>query len=285
MERNNNTDLRFLGKTCRLYIYRISSHGVYLTSGDDPDFEVLLPKNQVPHGAQKGDILDVFLYRDSEDRMIATTAEPYIKLHETAVLEITDTTPIGAFADWGLAKDLFLPFKEQTTRLHKGDRVLVALYADKTGRLCATMRIYDYLNCENPYKKGDHVTGRVYEILDAFGVFVAVDDRYSALIPHNEMTREFVIGETVEARIKEVTAEGKLTLSLQEKVKVQMGRDAEKIYTRLQKAGGFLPFHDKTSPEIIKREFAISKAAFKRAIGRLMKEKKIEITEKGIRLP
>lgn len=271
-----------LGRTARLYIVEKSKNGVYLGSGDDRSLKVLLPNNQVPDKWEKGDILDVFLYKDSEDRLIATTAAPYIQLHQIACLTVTDVTHIGAFLDWGLAKDLFLPFKEQTTRVHVGDNVLVALYVDKSERLCATMHIYDYLNCDSPYEKSDHVTGQVYEIIDTFGVFVAVDGMYSALLPHNEMSRELHVGEEIHARIKEVTAEGKLTLSLQEKVKVQMGMDAELVLQRLEKAGGFLPFHDKTSPEIIKREFKISKAAFKRAIGRLMKQGKIEIKENGI---
>lgn len=279
-----NIEQRFLGKKNRLYIIKKSKFGVYLSAGDCPELEVLLPNNQVPEGAEKGDILDVFLYKDSEDRLIATTKEPYITLHETAILTVTDVTNIGAFLDWGLAKDLFLPFKEQTKRVRTGDRVLAALYIDKSGRLCATMHVYDYLKCNSPYKEGDRVEGYVYEIIDAFGVFVAVDNCYSALIPHNEMTRELTVGETIQARIKNITEEGKLTLSLQEKVKIQMGMDALQIYERLQDAGGFLPFHDKTSPEIIKREFKTSKAAFKRAIGRLKKQGKIEITENGIQL-
>jgi hypothetical protein len=279
-----NIEQIFLGTKSHLHITKKSKFGVYLSSVDYPKLEVLLPNNQVPDGAKPGDTLEVFLYKDSEDRLIATTTEPYLCLHETAVLRVTDVTNIGAFLDWGLAKDLFLPFKEQTTRVHMGDNVLVALYIDKSSRLCATMHVYDYLKTDSPYKKGDRVQGTVYEILDSFGVFAAVDNCYSALIPHNEITRDFQIGESIEARIKEVTDDGKLTLSLQEKVKVQMGMDAELIYERLQQAGGFLPFHDKTSPEIIKREFQISKAAFKRAIGRLMKQNKIDITENGIRL-
>lgn len=271
-----------LGTTQRLYIMRKSKFGVYLGSGNDRDFEVLLPNNQVPEKAEKGDILDVFLYKDSEDRLIATTTEPLVKLHQTAVLKVTDVTKIGAFLDWGLKKDLFLPFKEQTVKVRTGDMVLVALYLDKSERLCATMHVYDYLKKDSPYEKGDKVNGLIYEIIDAFGTFVAVDDSYSALIPHNEMNRELCVGQRVEARIKDITEDGKLTLSLQEKVKEQMGKDAEQIYERLLEAGGFLPFHDKTSPEIIKREFKTSKAAFKRALGRLLKQKKIKITENGI---
>lgn len=275
---------KFLGTTARLYIKRTSKFGVYLGAEDYPEFEVLLPGGQVPPDARRGDYMEVFLYKDSEDRLIATTASPRIQLGQVAPLTVTDVTGIGAFLDWGLAKDLFLPFKEQTTKVHVGDTVLAALYVDKSARLCATMHIYDYLRCDSSYRKGDRVQGRIYEILDSFGAFVAVRDTYSALIPHNEMTRELKVGEEISARIKEITPEGKLTLSLQEKVKTQMGIDAERIFKRLEEAGGELPFHDKTSPEIIKREFCISKAAFKRALGRLLKAGKIEITEAGIRL-
>ena len=277
-----NTEQLLLGTTANLYVLRFSRFGVYLGSGTDRNFEVLLPNNQVSDSLEKGDKIDVFLYKDSEDRLIATTEVPYLQMGEVAALKVKDITNIGAFLDWGLAKDLFLPFKEQTARVRMGDTVLVTLYIDKSERLCATMKIYDYLSCESPYKKGDKVHGRIYEITDSFGCFVAVDDEFSALIPHNEMTRELKVGEEVDARVKEVTEEGKLTLSLQEKVKVQMGMDADRIYSRLEEAGGYLPFHDKTSPEIIKREFQISKAAFKRAIGRLMKQKKIQIKEDGI---
>ena len=164
------------------------------------------------------------------------------------------------------------------------DECLVALYLDKSSRLCATMHIYDYLRTDGDFTEGDHVDGIVYEILDSFGAFVAVADKYSALIPHNEMNRELHVGDNVHARIKEIREDGKLTLSLQEKLPVQMGMDAESILARLEAEGGFLPFHDKTSPEIIKREFKMSKNAYKRAIGRLMKEKKIEIRSDGIKL-
>ena len=279
-----NANESLLGRFARLYITKITKSGAYLASYEDRDFEVLLPGSQLPKPCEKGDILDVFLYRDSEDRLIATTAKPYVTLHQTAALTVKEVTDIGAFLDWGLAKDLFLPFKEQTYRVKAGDTVLAALYIDKSSRLCATMRVYDYLSRDSSYQKGDHVEGRVYEILDSFGAFVAVDNRYSALIPRNEMTRELQVGEPVAARVKEVTADGKLTLTLQEKIKVQMNMDAEKILARLSEAGGFLPFHDKTSPEIIKREFQMSKAAFKRAIGRLMKQGEIQITDSGIRL-
>ncbi len=277
-----NIEKQFLGTFTRLHVIRKTKYGVVLSSGKLPQLEVLLPNNQVRPETETGDFYEVFLYKDSEDRLIATTQQPYLTLGELAALTVKDVTSIGAFLDWGLAKDLFLPFKEQTTKLHTGDTVLVTLYIDKSERLCATMRVYHLLSTESDYKKGDHVHGRIYEILDSFGAFVAVDDQYSALIPHNEMTRELHVLDEIDARIKDITPEGKLTLSLQEKIRQQMGKDAELIYRRLEQAGGFLPFHDKSSPEIIKREFQMSKAAFKRAIGRLLKEKKIKQTENGI---
>lgn len=275
---------KILGRVQRLYVTKQTKNGVYLGSYEFPELHVLLPNNQVPEGIEKGDILTVFLYKDSEDRLIATTTVPRVLLGEFARLSVTDVTNIGAFLDWGLAKDLFLPFKEQTHRVKKGEEVLAALYIDKSGRLCATMHIYEYLKTGGDFTAGAHVDGMVYEILESYGAFVAVEDMYSALIPHNEMNRELHVGDTVHARIKEVREDGKLTLSLQEHVPVQMGMDAERILERLTADGGFLPFHDKTSPEIIKREFQMSKNAFKRAIGRLMKEKKIDIRPDGIRL-
>ncbi len=278
-----NIEDKVLGRTMRLCALEQTKNGCYLGSYEYPGWKVLLPNNQVPEGTRKGDIFSVFLYRDSEDRLIATTTTPYIELGRIARLRVTDVTNIGAFLDWGLAKELFLPFKEQTHRVRKGEEVLAALYIDKSNRLCATMHIYDYLTVGGDFAVNDHVDGLVYEILDSFGAFVAVEDKYSALIPHNEMTRELQVGETVHARVKAVREDGKLTLSLQERIKVQLGVDAERVYQKLVAAGGYLPFHDKTSPEIIKREFGMSKNAYKRAIGRLLKQKKIVLEEAGIR--
>ena len=277
------TEKDILGTMQKMRMIRPCKFGIYLGIKEFPSLEVLLPNNQVPDKIKKGDEIEVFLYKDSEDRLIATKELPLLKKGEVAYLSVKDVTKIGAFLDWGLAKDLFLPFKEQTCRVRVGDKVLVALYVDKSSRLCATMHVYSYLSTESGYGKGDHVRGVVYEITESYGVFVAIDYKYSALIPHNEMSRVFHVGEEVSARVKAVTEDGKLTLSLQEKVKVQMGVDADKILARLEEAGGYLPFHDKTSPEIIKREFQISKAAFKRALGRLLKKGMIELNEEGIR--
>lgn len=243
---------------------------------------VLLPKNQVPEGIKIGDSIEVFIYKDSEDRPIATTTIPELTLGKIALLRVKEVTSIGAFLEWGLAKDLLLPFKEQTVRVHSGDHVLVALYIDKSKRLCATMKIYDYLDCSSPYKKEDRVIGTVYEIIDNFGAFVAVDNHYHGLIPSKELHRNLKVGDSVEARVTQVKEDGKLDLSIREKSYIQLDADADFIFEKLQKSGGFLPYHDKTDSDIIKKEFELSKNAFKRAIGRLMKEGRITISDTGI---
>lgn len=268
-----------LGKKQVLTIVKQVEFGVYLGTEKE---KVLLPKKQVPEGAEPGDPVEVFLYKDSQDRLIATTNEPLLTLGELAVLEVAETGKYGAFLKWGLEKDLFLPFKEQTSRVKKGDKCLVTLYVDKSQRLCATMRVYELLRKDSEYKKDDMVTGIVYETSQQFGAFVAVDNQFSALIPRRELFREMPVGTIVHARITSVKEDGKLDLSLREKAFVQMDADAEMIYEKMKSQNGMIPFTDKADPEIIKREFGMSKAAFKRAVGRLLKAGKIEIGEQKI---
>ena len=265
-----------LGEKQVLTVVKKVDFGVYLGSDEE---RVLLPKKQVPEGIEAGDPVEVFLYKDSSDRMIATTNEPKITVGELAVLEVVDVGRIGAFLDWGLEKDLLLPFKEQTVKVENGDRCLVSLYVDKSGRLCATMKVYPLLRTDSPYKKDDMVRGTVYGISREYGVFVAVDDRYSALIPRREVYGRMYIGQQVEARVAEVKPDGKLDLSVRGKIPEQMDADAQQIMERIVKNGGFLPFTDKAEPERIKTEFGMSKAAFKRAVGRLLKQGRITIDE------
>lgn len=265
-----------LGEKQVLTVVKKVDFGVYLGSDEE---RVLLPKKQVPEGIEPGDPVEVFLYKDSSDRMIATTSEPKVTLGSLAVLEVVDVGRIGAFLDWGLEKDLLLPFREQTVKVEKGDRCLVSLYIDKSGRLCATMKVYPLLRTDSPYKKDDMVTGTVYEINREYGVFVAVDDRYSALIPRREMYGKMSTGQRVEARVAAVKSDGKLDLSVRGKIPEQMDADAGRIMARIEKSGGSIPFTDKADPERIKAELGMSKAAFKRAVGRLLKQGKIEIRE------
>ena len=270
-----------LGTKKTLMVVKEVEFGVYLGNSQE---KVLLPKKQVPEGVEVGDPIEVFLYKDSSDRLIATTNEPKIMLGELAVLNVAATGGIGAFLDWGLEKDLLLPFREQTAPLKKGDQILVALYIDKSQRLCATMKVYERLRTDSPYKVDDQVEGIIYELSDNFGVFVAVDNLYSALIPKREAFGKLRVGDRVKARVVKVKEDGKLDLSVREKAFLQMDADADLIMKRMEEYGGSLPFTDKADPELIKKEFALSKNAFKRAIGRLLKEGKIEIREKSIEI-
>ena len=270
-----------LGERQVLTVVKKVEFGVYLGSDEE---RVLLPKKQVPEEIEVGDPIEVFLYKDSSDRMIATTREPKITIGNLAVLEVVDVGRIGAFLDWGLEKDLLLPFKEQTTKVEKGDRCLVSLYIDKSGRLCATMKVYPLLRTDPPYKKDDTVQGTVYEVSREFGVFVAVDNKYSALIPRREVYGRMYPGQKIEARVAAVKADGKLDLSIRHRIPEQMDADAQKIVERMEKSGGVLPFTDKADPERIRDELGMSKAAFKRAVGRLLKQGKINIGEAKITL-
>ena len=270
-----------LGKKQTLMVVKEVEFGVYLGTKEE---RVLLPKKQVPEGVEIGDPVDVFLYRDSQDRIIATTQEPKITLGEVKALTVSDTSRIGAFLDWGLEKELLLPFKEQTAKVQKGDECLVRLYIDKSGRLCATMRVYEDLSKDSPYKKDDHVEGIVYELSDNFGVFVAVDDKYCAMIPKREVCREFRVGERIKARVTGVKPDGKLDLSAREKAFIQMDQDAEKVMKYLEDHDGIIPFTDKADPELIRKEMGFGKNAFKRAVGRLLKARKIVIKEKSIEI-
>ncbi|MDE7018202.1 MAG: S1 RNA-binding domain-containing protein [Lachnospiraceae bacterium] len=272
-----------LGEIQTLTIVKKVDFGVYLADSEQPEEKVLLPIKQVPVGAGIGDSLEVFIYRDSKDRLIATTNRPKLTLGGVARLRVVQTGQIGAFLDWGLEKDLLLPFKQQTKKVREGEECLAALYIDKSSRLCATMNVYPYLQKDSSYQKDDKVSGTVYEISNNFGAFVAVDDQYSALIPKQELYGEIHVGDTVNARVTEVKEDGKLSLSIREKAYLQIGQDAEKILQIIDSFDGVLPFSDKASPETIRRETQMSKNEFKRAVGHLLKERKIIIGEKSIR--
>ena len=271
-----------LGKRQLLTVVREKEFGVYLAEDPKDETAVLLPAKQVPAGTRAGDRLEVFIYRDSEDRLIATTREPKLQVGETAVLTVKETGKIGAFLDMGLEKDVLLPFKEQTERVRPGQQCLAALYVDKSGRLAATMKVHPYLSGDSPYEKDDRVSGMVYEVSPQIGAFVAVDGRYYGLIPAKEFFGNVRPGDTVQARVTKVRDDGKLDLSLNEKAHIQMNTDAETVMEALEARGGVLPFTDKADPEIIRQEFAMSTNAFKRAVGHLLKEGRVRITGKTI---
>ncbi len=273
-----------LGKVQKLVVVRSTQIGMYINSIDNKDKDaILLPNNQVIEGTIIGDEVEVFVYKDSEDRMIATMKKPMLTIGELAILKVVETTKIGAFLDWGLEKDLFLPFKEQMGTVKKGSTYLVGMYVDNSNRLCATMNIYNFLSTESPYKQNDKVKGIVHSISKGMGVFVAVDNKYSGLIPKKELYDSYAEGDIVEARVNRVRQDGKLELSLRKEAYNEIEDDSQKIMERLKSNGGTLQINDKSTPERIKAELNISKAAFKRAVGRLLKEGAIEITDIGIK--
>ncbi|WP_026491645.1 CvfB family protein [Butyrivibrio sp. XPD2002] len=271
-----------IGEKQELIIIKQVDFGVYLAEKEGSDDKVLLPKKQVPEDAKLGDKLSVFLYKDSDDRLIATTRTPKLMLGQVNMLKVNDVGKIGAFMDWGLEKDVLLPFREQTRKVKAGESVLCALYVDKSGRLAVTMNVYEFLRTDSPYHKEDRVRGTVYETSSNFGVFVAVDDIFSALIPKKELYGDIKIGDEITARVIEVREDGKLTLSVREKAYLQIDTDAQVILEKMEKNGGVLPFTDKASPERIREEMSMSKNEFKRAVGHLLKEGKIEIGESDI---
>lgn len=273
-----------LGKTQELVIHRINEHGGFIGESGDSKNVVLLPGKQLPEGAKEGDTVKVFIYRDSRDRLIATVKKPAMELGQIARLKVVSTSKIGAFLDWGLEKDLFLPFKEQTSKIKKDDYCVVKLYIDKSDRLCASMKVYDLMIAPTPYKTGDQVKGAIYQISETIGALVAVDMMYHGLIPLKELFGEHHVGELVEARVTRVREDGRLNLSIREKAYRQMDLDADAVLARLQERGGHLPFTDKAAPLVIEREFGLSKNAFKRAVGRLLKAGKIVISDTGIDL-
>ena len=274
------------GTIQELLIVKMVDFGAYLgTEMNAPSNErVLLPAKQVPERAKVGDKINVFLYRDSKDRIIATVRTPLIKLGEIARLNVIQIGKIGAFLDWGLEKDLLLPFAEQTYTLSAGDSVLVALYLDKSNRLCATMNVYPYLKTATGYSVGDMVKGIAYQESERFGIFVAIDDQYQGLIPRKECFGDIKLGETVNARITQIREDGKIDLSVRRKAYEQISEDAEKVMELINSFDGILPFTDKATPEVIKLHTGMSKNEFKRAVGHLLKEGRIVKTEKALRL-
>lgn len=284
-----------LGEWNTLRIDRIKEVGAYLTDGknlesgarsDEMVTDVLLPTRQIPEGAEIGDYVKVFLYRDSEDRPIATTHEPLIELGQIRKLKVKSVSDIGAFLDWGLSRDLFLPFKEQTVKVQQEKSYLVKLYVDKTGRLAASMKIAGNLGKDDSIEKGGHVKGIVYNVKKDFGAFVAVESpeeegkfTCSGLIHSNEIFENIYVGDEVNCRVVTVRPDGKLDLAMRDEIPVQRLKDAEMVYDIIKSYGGRVNFNDKADAELIKKEFGISKNAFKRAVGALLKEGRVTIDD------
>ena len=274
-----------IGKMQKLQLFRKTEKGAYLNfkNGEDID-NVLLPKNEVSQEIEIGAEIEVFIYKDSEDKLIASVRKPKLTIGELGLLRVVEITNFGAFLDWGLQKDLLLPIREQEGEISKGDLCLVGLFIYNRNKICATMHVYNLLSTESPYKQNDIVSGTVYSINKDIGIFVAVDNKYHGLIHNNELYGNYAIGDYIEVRVKKVREDGKLELSFRKEAYNEIENDARKIMERLKVSGGTLLINDNSSPDQIKAELNISKRAFKRAVGRLIKEGAIKITEEGIEL-
>lgn len=273
-----------LGETQELEIKRFTSVGAFLNVEGQMIDDILLPKSQIPENVKEGDMIKVFVYNDSKDRIIATTNVPKASVGDVVPLEVVSTTKIGSFLDMGLEKDLFLPFSETVGSVENGKEYLVGVYIDKSDRLCATMKVKDMLSTDSPYKENDIVEGTIYSINRDIGAFVAIENKYDGLIPKKEILGAHEVGETIEVRINQVLEDGRLDLSLRHRSYLQMNLDTDVILEKLKKNGGKLGLNDKSDPEKIKKELQMSKSGFKRAVGRLLKEEMIEFTKDGIRL-
>ena len=271
-----------IGKWQTLQVVRSKDFGIYLAENQGDDDAVLLPRKYVPEGLKAGGSIDVFVYLDSEDRPIATVKKPLITLGQVSRLRCASVSKIGAFMDWGLEKDILLPFKEMLGKVRQDREYLVYMYMDKSNRPCVSMKLYKHLEIARGYEKGASVKGYIYEINEELGAFVAVDDKYQGMIPKQELHKRVNVGDTMDMRVTEVREDGKLNLSIAQLAYQQMEEDSEMVYQAILSFDGVLPFNDKASPTLIERELGLSKAAFKRAVGRLLKEGRIEIHEHSI---
>ncbi len=275
-----------LGELQELEVAKKVDIGVYLKSEDNekPEDRVLLPIKQVPSDTKIGDKINVFIYRDSNDRIIATVKRPKITMGEIASLKVVEMSRIGAFLNWGLEKDLFLPFKEQIGDIKLNGEYMVGLYIDKSDRLCATMNLFKVLRTDSPYKVNDNVKGTIFSLKRGLGAMVAVDGKYLGLIHEGEIVKPLHSGQLVEVRVSNIKEDGKLDLSLKDAPRLQIDKDGEKVLRILIKNKGTLSLNDDSSPEEINRILGMSKSSFKKAAGRLMKKKVIIMTKNGIKM-
>ncbi|HEV7381937.1 MAG TPA: S1-like domain-containing RNA-binding protein [Dyadobacter sp.] len=273
----------FIGKYNLLTIERVTSVGMFLSEVEGE--EVLLPNQYLTDEMQVGDTIRVFVYLDSEDRPVATTETPKIVRNEFACLEVTDVSEYGAFMDWGLIKDLFVPFREQSVPMKLGEWHVVFLYLDnKSSRLIASTKIDRFLENERlTVQEGDEVDLLVWQKTD-LGYNAIVNQYHKGLIYHNEVFRDLKPGDSLKGYVKKIRPENKLDISLQKAGGEHIEPSAQQILSELKKAGGFLNLSDTSSPEDIYRVFQISKKVFKKAIGGLYKQGIIRIGDDGIHL-
>lgn len=270
-----------IGEFNTLRAKRSTQHGWYLASPEDE--EVLLPNKYVPEDFKENDLLEVFIYKDSEDRIVATTEIPYAIVGEFSNLEVKDVSQIGAFLDWGLEKDLLVPFREQKKKLEVGNKAVVFVYLDEqTGRIAASCKIDNYIEpLDEEYKVDEEVDLLIYRKTE-LGYEAIIDDHAIGLLYDSEIHQTIRIGDRLDGFISNIREDGKVDLRLQKVGMDHLDEVSRQILADLVAEGGFLPLHDKSSPEEIKKKLQISKKAFKKAIGMLYKQKMITIKEDGI---
>lgn len=278
--------MSLIGKNVNLEVLRSTEIGLFLDTEDRNYNGILLPKRYVPKGVEVGDFIDVFIYRDSEDRIIATRLEPYIKIGEFAYLTVNKVESYGAFLDWGLPKDLFVPVSQQRSLMVNDGYYLVYAYLDKqTDRIAATAKVHKYLQNEAE----DLEVGQEVDLLicdeTELGVRVIVNNRFWGLIYHNEIFQNIAEGQKTKGYVKSIRVEDhKLDISLTKQGMEEVKDARSLIIEALHDANGFLPLHDKSAPEAIYEELEMSKKVFKKAIGNLYKDKMIAIKKDGIYL-
>lgn len=272
-----------IGRSCTLDVVKFTDSGAYLDGG--PYGEILLPGRYVPENCQIDDELEVFISLDSEDRLVATTDYPVAMVGEFAYLPVVDVTNVGAFLDWGLPKNLFVPFREQLGKMETGKSYLVYIYVDeKSGRIAASAKTKKFLNKDfADFTVGDEVDLMIANKTD-IGFNAIINGTHSGVIYSNEIFKPIKTGEKIKGFIKKIRDDGKVDLSLEKQGYEKVDPVAGEILEKLKTADGFLPLNDKTDPEQIKAELGISKKTFKKAIGSLYKSKLILIEKEGIRL-
>lgn len=273
-----------IGKTNKLIVARATDFGFYLT--DDANNEVLLPNAYVSEDLSIADEIEVFIYKDSEDRLVATNLTPYIQLEEFAVLQVKDVNQFGAFMDWGLAKDLLVPFNEQTKKMEEGNWYLIYLLKDeKTDRLFGSAKVKKFLHFEDiELKQGDEVNLLLFNRTD-LGMNAIINNKYKGLIFNSDIHKNIQAGDKTIGFVKNIREDGKIDISL-EPIGYQnsINQNSEIILSALKQNNGFLNLSDSSSPEDIKYMIGLSKKAFKKALGNLYKNKKIELFKDGIKL-
>lgn len=272
-----------LGRYNQLEVVKEVDFGVYLNG--DEDGEILLPQRYVPEGCKPGDVLNVFIYLDMDERLVATTLEPYVQVGEFACLEVAWVNQFGAFLNWGLMKDLFVPFREQKAKMQKGGKYVVHVHLDEESyRIVASAKVERYLSKDTPgCRHGEEVNVLVWQKTD-LGFKVIVDNKYSGMLYHNEIFQSLEVGMCLQAYVKRVREDGKIDLELQQGGAKKVDDFSEQLLQYIKDNGGSTPMNDKTDAELIYNTFGVSKKTFKKAVGDLYKKRLIVLEPEGIRL-